>query len=330
MPEVSIITPLYNGSKTLSETYESVISQDFTDWEWIFFDDGSSDNTSSIAKKYAGQHPGKIFYYEHEKNKNFGTAYTRNRAVEIAKGEFISFIDQDDIWYTDRLRHQIEILKAQINCAMIWSPALYWYEDRTFEQPVLIRNEKIKPGIYKKGELVELYLNDLRSTPLPSASIIRKVFFDKVDGFEESVKGSEDVVLWIKVNDKFDVYFDDKIIVKYRKHFDSTLRQATKSGKMNLWNLVFYRWVLDFLKRSNYNDDIKKDYEFTYYTCLKRIAGKEGYAGSRKILKNELNKYPELKQKFKLDYLLDLVLPFSVASKVSAKIRFVWFKNKFD
>ena len=106
---------------------------------------------------------------------------------------------------------------------MIWSPALYWYEDRTFEQPVLIDNIKINSGIYKPGELVELFLNDLRSTPLPSASIIRRIYFDKVSGFEESVKGSEDVVLWIKTGDKFDIYFDDKIIVKYRKHFDSTL-----------------------------------------------------------------------------------------------------------
>jgi len=326
MAEVSIITPIYNGSKTLQETYESVIGQDHKDWEWILFDDGSNDNTQTIARKYSEEHPGKIFYYEHTDNKNFGTAYTRNRAIEKSQGEFIAFIDQDDIWYKERLTHQLGIIKNHKECAMIWSPALYWYEDRTFEQPVLIDNIKINSGIYKPGELVELFLNDLRSTPLPSASIIRRIYFDKVSGFEESVKGSEDVVLWIKTGDKFDIYFDDKIIVKYRKHFDSTLRREHRSGKMNEWNLIFYKWVIDFIKKSNYDKNILKDYEFTYYTCLKKIAAREGFFGSRKKLINELNKFPELKNKYGKDFILDLILPFSIASKISAKFRFVWFK----
>lgn len=327
MPEVSIITPLFNGFKTLHETYESVIGQDHTDWEWILFDDGSTDDTKVLARNYSKEHPDKIFYFEHTENKNHGTAYTRNRAIEKSKGEYIAFIDQDDIWYTDRISHQLGILKNHTECAMIWSPALYWYEDRTFEQPVLINNEKIKEGVYKPGELVELFLNDLRSTPLPSASIIRRDIFDRVKGFEESVKGSEDVVLWIKTVDKFESYFDNKLIVKYRKHFDSTLRREHRSGKMNEWNLIFYKWVIDFLKRNNYNKEIRKDYEFSYYSCLKRIAGKKGYFESRRDLKNGLNKFPELKNKYSKDYLLDLILPFSIASKLSAKIRFVWFKN---
>mgnify|MGYP001161956642 CR=1 FL=1 len=330
MPEVSIITPLYNGSKTLHETYESVMGQDYNDWEWILYEDGSSDDTKALALKYSKDHPDKIFFYEHEGNRNHGTAYTRNRAVEKSKGEFIAFIDQDDIWYNDRLTHQIRILREHKDCSMIWSPALYWYEDRTFEQPVLMNNEKIKTGVYKPGEMVEMFLNDLRSTPLPSATIIRRSIFDKVNGFEESVKGSEDVVLWIKTGDKFNIYFDDRIIVKYRKHFDSTLRREHRSGKMNEWNLVFYKWVIDFVKGSSYNKSIVKDYEFTYYTCLKKIAGKEGYAGSRRILKNELDKFPELKQKYSKDFILDLILPFRIASKLSAKIRFVWFKDSVE
>ena len=95
MPKVSIITPLYNGTKTLDETAESILNQDYSDWEWILFDDGSSDGSQQLGISYTEKYPGKIFYYEHEENKNFGTAYTRNRAAEKSSGEITSRILHD-------------------------------------------------------------------------------------------------------------------------------------------------------------------------------------------------------------------------------------------
>lgn len=327
MPVVSIITPLYNGSNTLAETYQSIIDQDFEDWEWILFDDGSTDGTQDFGRKYSGENSGKILYFEHPGNKNFGTAYTRNRAIEKSSGEIISFIDQDDIWYKNRLSHHLKLFKDLRDIAMIWSPALYWYKERSFIQPVGAKGKGLKNGIYEPPELIENFLKDLRCTPLPSASMVRRKHFDDVNGFEESVKGSEDIVLWLKLANKFRICFDNEIIVKYRKHFDSTLRQAAQSGIMNLWNLEFYRWVIDFLNNNSFNKSLKEDYEFSYYTCLKRIAGNKNYIESRRELKNGLNNYPELKKKFKNDYLLDLVMPFDIATKLSAKIRFDWLKK---
>lgn len=326
MPEISIITPLYNGSKTLEETAESVLSQDYTDWEWIFFDDGSNDGTQEIAKNYERQFPGKIFYYEHLKNKNFGTAYTRNRAVEKSKGEIISFIDQDDIWYKNRLSRQIAILENS-NCAMIWGPALYWYKEREFKQPVGFRGKGLKSGKYLPPEFVEIFLSDLRGTPLPSASLVKRKFFNEVKGYEESIRGSEDIVLWLKLAEKFPIYYDDEILIKYRKHQDSTLRVAKESGEMNSWDLDFYKWVINFLKTTSQKKNIIEENEFAYYKCLKRIAGKKDYLESRKELLKGLNEFPELKKNFMKDYLLDLMLPFELSTKISAKLRFDWFKT---
>jgi len=326
LSKVSIITPLYNGSKTFNETAESVLAQDFTDWEWILFDDGSTDGTQKIAKELAEKNIEKIFYHEHDRNKNFGTSYTRNRAVEKSKGEIISFIDQDDIWYKNRLSHQLKIFDAQKDCSMIYGPALYWYKERSFKQPTKFKGNELKSGLYEPPVMVEIFLSDLKGTPLPSASLVRRKDFIKVKGYEESIRGSEDIVLWLKIAQKFPIYFDDEVLIKYRKHSDSTLRLATQSGKMDEWNLTFYKWILDFLKENSADKKIIEENQFAYYVCLKKVAARGNYFQSRKKLLEGLNSYPSLKKIFFKDYLLDLFLPFRIASKISGKLRFDVFR----
>lgn len=327
MPKVSIITPLYNGSKTLLETAESVLSQDYRDWEWILMDDGSKDETQEIARSISQKNSDRVFYFEHASNKNFGTSYTRNRAVEKSKGEILAFIDQDDIWNNNRLSHQLHIFEKLTDCAMIWSPALYWYKDRSFVQPVKYHGKDLNVGIYEPPEFIEIFLHELKGTPLPSASLVLKKSFNEVNGYEESIKGSEDIVLWLKLARKFKIYFDSEVLIKYRKHQDSTLRRANLKGEMDEWNLTFYKWVIEFLKNNSGSKKLINENEFAYYIILKKIAGKENYLRSRKKLLEGLNAYPPIKKKFMKDYLLDLLLPFNVASKISAKLRFDMFEN---
>lgn len=327
MPRISVITPLYNGVKTLSETAESIFNQDYTDWEWIMYDDGSSDGTKETAMNIAERHREKVFYFEHKNNGNYGTSYTRNRAVEKSTGEIVAFIDQDDIWYKNRLSVQMSILEKISDCAMIWGPALYWYKEREFKQPVGYRGKGLNSGLYKAPYFVEVFLSDLRGTPLPSASLLRRKNFDEVSGYEETIRGSEDVVLWLKIAENSEIYYHDEILIKYRKHQDSTLRIAKESGKMNEWDLVFYKWVIDFLKRTSAKKELIDDSEYAYYSCIKKIAGKKKYFESRRELYNRLKLYPELKNKFMKDFLLDVILPFNVSSRISAKMRFDWFKQ---
>lgn len=327
MAEVSIITPLYNGIETLRETAESVLNQDFGDWEWILFDDGSSDGTKEAASTLCEVNPGRIFYYEHEDGKNYGTAYTRNRAVEKSSGKIIAFMDQDDVWHRNRLSHQLGLLKTMHNCAMIWGPVLYWYKNREFKQPVKYKGRNLDEKIYEPPKFVEIFLKDLRGTPLPGASLLKREAFDSVGGFEESIRGSEDIVLWIKIAFSYPIYYEDTILMKYRKHQDSTLRRAMQSGEMNEWNLTFYKWVIDFLKKNSLSRELIEENEFAYYKILKRIAAEKSYVESRRELMRRLRLYPELKKKYFKDFLLDLVLPFDIASKVSAKLRFQLFKS---
>src|SRR5690554_4363141 len=110
MPLVSVITPLYNCSKYLEQTIQSVISQTYENWEMIMVDDCSTDNSIKIAQHYAVQDERvKIIQLE----KNSGAAVARNTAIEAAQGRFIAFLDSDDQWLPHKLETQLAFMQKQ-------------------------------------------------------------------------------------------------------------------------------------------------------------------------------------------------------------------------
>ena len=108
MPQVSIITPCYNSSNFLEETIQSVLHQNFTDWEWIITDDKSSDNSVEIIKK---QQDSRIILIEAEKNG--GAGHARNLALEKATGRYITFLDADDYWEPNFLSEMISFMQSE-------------------------------------------------------------------------------------------------------------------------------------------------------------------------------------------------------------------------
>lgn len=103
---VSIIMPSWNTSNFISESIESVIKQTYKNWELIIVDDCSTDDTKDLLKKYKDQ---RIKYFINEKNS--GAALTRNKALREAQGEWIAFLDSDDLWAPEKIEHQIKFMK---------------------------------------------------------------------------------------------------------------------------------------------------------------------------------------------------------------------------
>lgn len=104
---VSIITPVYNASRFLELTAESVFNQTFEDWEWVLVDDCSSDTSWEILEKLANRDP-RVRIFLNKQNLKSGK--TRNFAIEQAQGRFIAFLDADDIWHKDKLAWQIAFM----------------------------------------------------------------------------------------------------------------------------------------------------------------------------------------------------------------------------
>ena len=114
---VSIITPNYNCELYIARTIESVLSQTYTNWEMLIVDDCSTDGSVDIAKKYAAKDKRiKVFCNE----KNSGAAFSRNRALDCAQGEYIAFLDSDDLWKPEKLEKQISFMKDN-NCDFCYS-----------------------------------------------------------------------------------------------------------------------------------------------------------------------------------------------------------------
>lgn len=102
---VSVIMPSWNTSNFIAESIQSVIDQTYENWELIIVDDCSTDNTDEVVAKFTDK---RIRYFKNEKNS--GAALSRNRALREARGEWIAFLDSDDLWNPDKLEHQINFM----------------------------------------------------------------------------------------------------------------------------------------------------------------------------------------------------------------------------
>ena len=107
VPTVSIITPLHNSSKFISETIQSVLNQTYRDWEMIIVDDCSTDDSAEIVESFAEKDERIKLYHL---KVNSGAAVARNTAIEKAKGRYIAFLDSDDLWTTTKLEEQISFM----------------------------------------------------------------------------------------------------------------------------------------------------------------------------------------------------------------------------
>ena len=107
---VSVITPVYNAETVIGKTLESVFAQTYKDIEIVLVDDCSTDNSQSVIEEYRKEHP-EIVYFRQRVNQGAGAA--RNKALELAKGQYVAFLDADDLWYPEKTEKQINLLNEK-------------------------------------------------------------------------------------------------------------------------------------------------------------------------------------------------------------------------
>jgi len=107
-PLISIITPNYNCGRFIAQTIESVLAQTYRHWEMLIVDDCSTDNSYQIALEYS-QKDTRIKVFQNEKNS--GAAVSRNKAIELSQGEYLAFLDSDDLWLPEKLERQLQFMQ---------------------------------------------------------------------------------------------------------------------------------------------------------------------------------------------------------------------------
>ncbi|MCA0152364.1 glycosyltransferase family 2 protein [Winogradskyella vincentii] len=168
---VSIVTPIFNKEKVIEETIQSVLNQTYTNWELLLVNDASSDNSSNLVKKFVEQDE-RIKYSEFSSNK--GAAEARNYGSKMAKGEYIAFLDADDLWHKTKLEIQIQALNEKNIDVCFGSYEMVDSKSnplniKVHTLPVLTYNKLLKAnyignltGIYNCKNLGKIYTKDLK------------------------------------------------------------------------------------------------------------------------------------------------------------------------
>ena len=194
---VSVVLPVYNGERYLKEAIDSVLAQRHRPLEILVVDDGSTDDSGEIAQRYS-----EVQYHRQD---NQGPSAARNRGIQMARGEFVAFIDADDLWPEDKLHWQLQVLHQHPDCQMSLGTVL-WEGLKRFHQPVL----GFQFGV----------------------ALCRRSLFEAVGLLDESLRMSEDVDWFMRVREKNqEVQVSNRVALRYRRHPENMTADSYHSGQ---------------------------------------------------------------------------------------------------
>jgi len=232
-PKISVIIPTYNRAHLIGRAIKSVLNQTYQDFEVIVVDDGSTDNTQEIIKKFQEQDKG-VRNIRHEKNN--GSAAARNSGIKAAKGEYIAFQDSDDEWLPEKLyKHMMIFKKVEKKIGVVYSG--FWK----------IRNGKKlyipSPHVFQKEGNIHKELLKGNFIGMP-ASVVRKECFTKIGNFDIKIPHLEDWELWIRISKYYEFkYIPEPLMISYYIQ-----------GSVNEKSILEGIRVLDFIIKKHYED----------------------------------------------------------------------------
>ena len=186
-PRVSIIIPAFNAASVIAETLVSVMNQTFTDFEVLIVDDGSNDNTVDVAKTFCVADA----RFQLITSNHAGLSATRNIGIKQSRGEWIAFVDADDIWLPEKLARQMETVGERSEVDLSFTNYHFW--DGTH----VLRTRTFYEGMSAKNEILPRLIE--RCTYLVSAVIVRADLFKRVGGFDVTLPCCEDWDLWLRM-----------------------------------------------------------------------------------------------------------------------------------
>lgn len=240
-PNVTVVTIFFNAQAFIAEAIESVLAQTYRNFELILVDDGSTDDSTAIAKAYASTHPGRVRYTEHQGHCNLGMSASRNHGVAIGRGRLVSFLDADDIWLPTRLERYVSAIESHTEAGMLYGPTLYWYSWATADRPdSAAPSQQDFPGrldlpietLIQPPEALTRWLKS-RGGCLPGMGslIIRREAFDGVDGFEPEFRGLyEDQSFLSKIAATYPLVVIPEVLDYYRQHPGSCCHRGLETG----------------------------------------------------------------------------------------------------
>jgi glycosyltransferase involved in cell wall biosynthesis len=212
-PVVSVIMNCFNSARYLREAIDSVYAQTFENWEIVFWDNGSTDESAEIAQSYTD---GRLRYFRGATTVPLGHA--RNLAIAQSKGSLIAFLDCDDIWLPNKLEKQLPLFEADVAVGIVYSDSLYFngagHELRLYATKTPYRGHCFP-------ELLNNYLVSLET------AVLRRAALDQLDHwFDLSFSAIEEYDLFVRVGLQWKVDFVPEVLAKWRVHGESLTWRA--------------------------------------------------------------------------------------------------------
>jgi glycosyltransferase involved in cell wall biosynthesis len=250
-PTVSVITIFLDAERFLPEAVESVLRQDFHDWELLLVDDGSSDASTGLARSFAQGDP-RIRYLQHPGHENRGMGTSRNLGLAHARGGYLVCLDSDDWLFPGALSRHVEMFDAHPSAAMVYGSADWWstwdpgrggdWNDGA--------GAKVEPpnSLVEPPALLTLFLRDGGAVPCWCSTAFRATPVRAVGGFDEGPRDPlrdlyEDQVLFAKLLLEHPAYVTEATLGRYRQHDEQACVVAERSGTEPLARARFLRWL---------------------------------------------------------------------------------------
>ena len=217
MPRVTVVIPTYNAAVYLTETLESVCTQNYGDFELLIVDDGSRDDTVELARRFESRVALRII-----EQANAGPAAARNNGVRNARGEYVAFIDSDDLMLPRRLAAQVAMLGGDPSLGLVHTDLM------TFDEHGVVHTTRRAFSDPCGGRILDKLLIDNSITTstvmAPRARLIEAGLFD------ETRRISEDFDLWLRMAERWSVGYVDEAAVKYRRRPGSLSEDKLRTG----------------------------------------------------------------------------------------------------
>ncbi len=307
-PTVSIIMNCYNNASTLTEAFQSLATQTFEDWEVIFWDNNSHDDSLHIAKSFAKKlsqnlDMKKMHCYGSDTHMPLGQA--RNAAIARAKGKYLAFLDCDDIWLATKLEKQVQLMQSNANIALVCTNAENFYANK-------VLNDVFSSAKPERGNVFAKLMQ--RQWITMSSAMLRSEHLVALRGqgsyFDEKLNICEEAELFYALAHEFELDYIDEVLTRRRIH--------NKNATFMQWESLAKETEYILQKQYELYPHFSKDYPQLIHVLNCRIIFQKAVdywckgqgQMARKILQNQSKISLKHKLFYVVSYLPPVVFPY--------------------
>ncbi|UVF18393.1 glycosyltransferase family 2 protein [Microvirga terrae] len=283
-PKVSVVIAFLNGENFIGEAINSVEAQTFSDWELILVNDGSTDASTVIAQD-AAKKP-KVRYLEHPGCVNLGTTVSRNLGAQEARGEYLLYLDHDDILYPHCLERLVAALDTSPTAAAVFATTVFWAWDCSLDLEDYTQVfDPLPNGVTEGPRFLARLIRSEDMHPAVCSTLHRTEVLNRVSRSGGLLSGMyDDTSVLARILCQYDVYLLNEPVSAYRMHRNSMCNQAKAEGThsdqaFSADRLRFLKWLrrgapLTFRTRMVLERELLRQEQPFWFVALKHLIGR--------------------------------------------------------